>query len=65
MLNLQIKTGGAAFCDADGNEDRTSEAIETARILREIAADIEANPEKLSGSKNDINGNKVATWEKN
>lgn len=64
MLNLQIKTGGAAFCDADGNEDRTSEAIEIVRILREIAADIEANPKRLSGSKNDINGNKVATWKR-
>jgi hypothetical protein len=61
MLKIEIKTGGAAFCDPyTGEEDKYWESVELNRILANICLKIE-NGEK-SGSCIDINGNKVGQW---
>lgn len=55
MFNLSLRTANAAF-------EENSTHYEVARILREIADDIE-NSGKLHGSVMDYNGNKVGTYE--
>lgn len=54
MFNLSLRTANAAF-------EENSTHYEVARILREIADDIE-NSGKLHGSVMDYNGNKVGTY---
>lgn len=60
MFKCEIKTGGSAFCDPDGNENEYWEAMELKRILEEICSKIE--DEQTSGSCMDINGNNVGKW---
>jgi len=55
MFNLSLRTANAAF-----GENGTH--YEVARILREIADDIESSG-NLNGSVMDYNGNKVGTYE--
>lgn len=60
MFKLEIKTGGAAFCDPmTGEHDEYFEIKEICHILRKIEQDIwnEGN-----GSCVDINGNVVGRW---
>lgn len=60
MFDLEIKTGGAAFRDENGEEDKMSECFEVARILRNIADSLE---DGLSASNIlDINGNTVGSF---
>jgi hypothetical protein len=54
-FKLKIKTDNAAFAD-DGNGGKN----ELARILREIAANLEAGYD--CGSARDENGNTVGEW---
>lgn len=51
-MNVTIKTDNDAFADDEG--------AEVARILRDIAQDIEEG--RTSGPCMDINGNKVGHW---
>ena len=53
---ISIKTDNAAFGDTD-----SSRAEEVARLLREIAADMDNG--STSGPVIDLNGNKVGTWD--
>lgn len=55
MFNLSLRTANAAF-------EENGTHYEVARILREIADDVE-NSGKLHGSVLDYNGNKVGTYE--
>lgn len=64
MFVLKMQTGNAAFCNTDGEEDIVCESMEIARLLRKVADSIEDST-AMSGSANDINGNKVLTWERN
>jgi hypothetical protein len=42
MLNIEIETGNAAFCDPyDGNESEYWEAVELKRILQDICTQLE------------------------
>ena len=61
MLKIEIKTGGAAFRNEDDEFDAYYGGKEIKRILNEIVEDIQDGYE--TGSVNDINGNKVCTWE--
>ena len=61
MLKIEIKTGGAAFMNEDNEFDPYYGGLEVQRILTEIALDIQNGYTK--GTENDINGNKVGTWE--
>lgn len=61
MLKIEIKTGGAAFCDpATGEESEYWESVELNRILATVCLKIEEG--ETSGSCMDINGNKVGKW---
>ena len=61
MFKLEIKTGGAAFCNPDtGNEDEFWEGIEINKILEKVKMEIEEG--YISGVIMDINGNKVGKW---
>lgn len=60
MLKIEIKTGGAAFTNEDGEFDAYYGGFEVQRILTEIALNIQNGYE--TGSCMDINGNKVGTW---
>lgn len=61
MLNIEIETGNAAFCDPyDGNESEYWEAVELKRILQDICTELEDGV--TSGSCYDINGNNVGHW---
>lgn len=61
MFKLEIKTGGAAFCNPDtGNEDEFWEGIEINRLLEKVKIEIEEG--YTSGVLMDINGNKVGKW---
>lgn len=52
---LRINCDGAAFCDQDGNEDA---ALELARILRNVASDLEGGKSfGYFSSIRDMNGN--------
>jgi len=53
---ITIKTDNAAFGDSD-----SARAEEVARLLREIAADMDQGC--TSGPVIDLNGNKVGTWD--
>ena len=62
MFRMEIKTGGAAFCNLfTGEEDRASEGQEIARILRKVANEIE-HGEVIRGPVFDMNGNKVGSY---
>lgn len=61
MFKLEIKTGGAAFCDPySGEESELDEAREVARILREVADKVEAG--RRDGKCMDFNGNSVGEF---
>ena len=61
MFKLEIKTGGAAFCNPHtGEEDRAREGEEIARILRKVADGIEHGV--IRGTVLDLNGNKVGSY---
>lgn len=62
MFKMEIKTSGAAFCDAfTGEPDKVSEAMEIRRILKRVIEKLELGYTK--GSVMDINGNRVGKWE--
>ena len=61
MLKIEIKTGGAAFTNEDGEFDPYYGGEEIKRILKRVVKDIQNRYEE--GTANDINGNKVCTWE--
>lgn len=64
MLKLNIKTGGAAYCDPfSGEEDNYCEQMEVAKNLRDIADELEHG--RRYGTIIDINGNKVGSYELN
>lgn len=54
LFRLTIDSSNAAFDDA----------AEVARILRELALTIEAEPNRSKGPLRDVNGNTVGAWEK-
>ena len=58
MLKIEIKTGGAAYRDEDGELDRS--AYELRRNLKEIEEKLEYG--YRAGYIMDINGNKVGNW---
>lgn len=58
MFKLEIKTGGAAFRDEDGNLDETG--YEVSRLLKDVSEKIKYG--HTSGNVIDINGNKVGSW---
>lgn len=61
MFKLEIKTGGAAFCNPDtGNENEFWEGIEINRLLEKVQIEIEKG--YTSGTIIDINGNRVGKW---
>lgn len=61
MLKIEIKTGGAAFCDpSTGEESEYWESVELNRILANVCLKIEEG--ETSGSCMDINGNNVGKW---
>ncbi len=61
MFKLEIKTGGAAFCNPDtGSEDEFREGIEINRLLAKVQLSIEEG--YTSGTIIDINGNRVGKW---
>ena len=61
MLKIEIKTGGAAYCDPfTGEENNIMEETQVAHDLRSIADKI-ANGQR-TGTCMDINGNKVGFW---
>lgn len=62
MFTLDMKTGYSAFMDPYGENDRIAESQEVARILREVAYQIE-NGIRTKGSCMDYNGNKVGKFE--
>lgn len=62
MFKLDMKTGNSAFTDPYGENDRIAESQEVARILREVAYQIE-NGIRTKGSCMDYNGNKVGEFE--
>lgn len=55
MFTMTFKTENAAFADGDM-------AAEVARILKEVAAQIEFGAQ-MSGTVRDANGNRVGTYE--
>lgn len=62
MFKVEIKTGGAAFCDpCTGEEDTYAESFEVVRILKRIINELEND--YVKGVCMDINGNKVGEWE--
>ena len=56
MFKLEIKTGGSAF-----GEDTYEAAYEIRRILNEVTHKLMQG--QTEGSVNDINGNKICTFE--
>lgn len=58
MLKIEIKTGGAAYRNEDGELDRS--AYELRRNLKEIEEKLEYGYQ--AGYIMDINGNKVGNW---
>lgn len=57
LFRLRFRTNNAAFCEGGG--------AEVARILREIADEVEScgAPECADGPVRDINGNSVGEWD--
>lgn len=63
MFKMELKTGGAAFCNPlTGEEDEVFEALELTRILENVCHKIKYGKE--SGTILDINGNVVGKWER-
>jgi hypothetical protein len=60
MLKIEIKTGGAAFTNEDGEFDAYYGGEEIKRIVKEVVEDIQNG--YVEGYSMDINGNKVCTW---
>ena len=60
MFSLDIKTDNAAFGEDEGGHTAASVAAEVARILRELAQDIENGGD--GGAVMDLNGNKVGRY---
>ena len=60
MLKIEIKTGGAAFTNEDGDFDPYYGGEEVKRILKKVTDYIQNGYQ--TGFVNDINGNKVCTW---
>ncbi len=58
MFSLEIRTGGSAYRDEDGNLDTTN--YELIRNLAEISRKLENGC--TSGVVMDVNGNKVGKW---
>ena len=54
QLDIALRSGNAAFEDCP--------SFETARILREVADDIEASSMYCAGNLRDINGNTVGSF---
>ena len=60
-LELKLHSSNAAFTD-EGDEDPIVAAKETARILREVADDIEVGTTYCEGNLRDANGNTVGSF---
>lgn len=60
MLNIKIKTSGAAFTDEKGEFDVYYGGHEVQRILTEVALKIQNG--YTEGNCMDTNGNKVGIW---
>ena len=61
MLKIEIRTGGAAYCDpCTGEESNVMEESQVAHDLRRIAHKI-MNGQR-SGKLMDVNGNNVGFW---
>lgn len=61
MLKMEIRTGGAAFCNPyTGEPNEYCEAMELKRIIAGVVEDLDHN--QTHGSLFDINGNKVGQW---
>jgi hypothetical protein len=58
MFKMEIKTGGAAFRDDDGNLDPYG--YEVAKLLENAAYHVRHG--ETSGILMDVNGNKVGHW---
>ena len=64
MFKLEMKTGGAAFCDpTTGEESSWDECHEVARILHEIANKIDDG--RREGCCIDYNGNNIGIFKFN
>lgn len=61
MLKIEIKTGGAAFTNEDGEFDVYYGGHEIQRILTEVSLKIQCG--HTEGNCIDINGNNVGNWE--
>ena len=55
-FEIKFKTDNSAFNECEGSYE-----LETARILKRIACQVESG--KLHGVVTDINGNSIGTWE--
>lgn len=63
MFTLTIKTGNAAFCNADGNPDAYSRDREIAILLRKVARRLEDGCGLVEiETIQDTNGNTVGKW---
>lgn len=63
MFKMEIKTGGAAFCNPHtGEKDDASEVEELIRIFKDVLMDMAHGVS--SGVIMDSNGNKVGSWSK-
>jgi hypothetical protein len=63
MFTLTFKTGGAAFCSPmTGEEDKYFASEEVARILREIADELDSHS-RYHGKIMDLNGNSIGEFE--
>lgn len=55
-VNITFRTNNAAFADGNG-------CAEVARILRELAAEVENSAGSIDGRIRDINGNKIGEYD--
>lgn len=60
MFKLEMKTGNAAFKDADGNDDSLCECEEIASVLSGVVGKLKDG--YTYGSCIDANGNVVGKW---
>lgn len=65
MFEVEIRTGGSAFCNPQtGEPDDYFAGVEVCRILKKIQNTIELSDGTItSGTIMDINGNRVGSWE--
>lgn len=56
MIKIEFSTDNDAFCNSNGEPDRMMAALETARILREIADCLIRNPKITAKIIHDYNG---------